>query len=45
MLEEADAGIFFQAPDNVRQQFPQYPLASNYEELQSLILQARGQFT
>ena len=44
MLEEADAGIFFQAPDNVRQQFPQYPLATNYEELQSLILQAQTRF-
>tara|TARA_B100000575_G_scaffold32361_1_gene21804 strand:- start:235 stop:843 length:609 start_codon:yes stop_codon:yes gene_type:complete len=44
MLEEADAGIFFQAPDNVREQFPQYPLASNYEDLQSLILQAQAQF-
>ena len=44
MLEEADAGIFFQAPDNVRQQFPHYPLASNYEELQSLILQAQARF-
>ena len=45
MLEEADAGIFFQAPDNVRQQFPQYPLAANYEELQSLILQAQAEFS
>ena len=45
MLEEADAGIFFQAPDNVRQQFPQYPLAANYEELQHLILQAQAEFS
>ena len=44
MLEEADAGIFFQAPDNVREQFPQYPLASNYEDLKSLILRAQAQF-
>lgn len=41
MLEEADAGIFFQAPDNVREQFPQYPLANDYGELQSLILEAQ----
>jgi phosphoserine/homoserine phosphotransferase len=44
MLEEADAGIFFQAPDNVREQFPQYPLANNYGELQSLILAAQARF-
>ncbi len=44
MLEEADAGIFFQAPDNVREQFPQYPLAHDYQELQSLILAAQSRF-
>lgn len=44
MLEEADAGIFFQAPDNVREQFPQYPLANDYGELQSLILEAQKRF-
>lgn len=42
MLEEAHAGIFFQAPDNVREQFPQYPLAKNYTELQALLLQAQA---
>lgn len=42
MLEEAHAGIFFQAPDNVREQFPQYPLAENYTELQALLLQAQA---
>jgi phosphoserine/homoserine phosphotransferase len=44
MLEEADAGIFFQAPDNVREQFPQYPLANDYQELQQLILVAQSRF-
>ena len=44
MLEEADAGIFFQAPDKVREQFPQYPLANDYGELQSLVLAAQSQF-
>lgn len=44
MLEEADAGIFFQAPDNVREQFPQYPLANDYGDLQSLILEAQKRF-
>jgi hypothetical protein len=37
MLEEADHGIFFQAPENVRAQFPQYPLAEDYAQLQELI--------
>ena len=38
MLEEADRGIFFQAPDNVRAQFPQYPLAQDYDQLRELII-------
>ena len=42
MLEEADHGIFFQAPENVRAQFPQYPLAEDYTELQALIEQTVG---
>ena len=37
MLEEADHGIFFQAPENVRAQFPQYPLAEDHAQLQALI--------
>ena len=42
MLEEADHGFFFQAPENVRAQFPQYPLAADYTELQALIEQTVG---
>ena len=38
MLEEADLGIFFQAPDNVRELYPQYTLARNYDELRYLIV-------
>ena len=37
MLEEADAGIFFSAPDNVLAEFPQYPHAQSYEALAELI--------
>ena len=33
MLSEADAGILFQAPDNVKEEFPQFPSVENYEEL------------
>ncbi|HEX7036165.1 MAG TPA: bifunctional phosphoserine phosphatase/homoserine phosphotransferase ThrH [Pseudomonadales bacterium] len=40
MLEEADAGFFFCAPDNVRGQFPQYPFAGDYEALKALLLAA-----
>jgi phosphoserine/homoserine phosphotransferase len=36
MLEEADAGFFFCAPDNVRKEFPRYPFASDYEGLKQL---------
>ncbi len=33
MLAEAEAGIFFRAPDNVIAQFPQFPAVNSYEEL------------
>ena len=33
MLSEADAGILFQAPDSVKEEFPQFPSVENYEEL------------
>ena len=37
MLDEAHHGFFFQAPQNVVEQFPQYPRAENYTELQHLL--------
>jgi phosphoserine / homoserine phosphotransferase len=37
MLEEADAGFFFCAPDNVRAEFPQYAYATDYPSLQQLL--------
>ena len=37
MLEEADAGVLFRAPDNVRAEFPQYPHADDYAALQRLL--------
>ncbi len=33
MLQEADAGILFHAPDNVIQEFPQFPAVQEYDEL------------
>ena len=35
MLGEADAGILFRPPDNVIAEFPQYPVATSYDELQA----------
>jgi phosphoserine / homoserine phosphotransferase len=37
MLEEADAGFLYCAPDNVRREFPQYPFAGDYAALQRLL--------
>jgi len=37
MLEEADHGFFFQAPSNVCEQFPQYPLMKDYAALQNAL--------
>lgn len=45
MLESADAGFFFQAPDNVASAFPQYPRAESYSELQALLDGARAALT
>ena len=33
MLKEAHAGILFRAPPNVIDEFPQFPVATSYEEL------------
>ncbi len=40
MLEEADHGFFFQAPENICAQFPQYPRAADYLQLQGFLLAA-----
>lgn len=37
MLEQADSGFFFSAPDNVARQYPQFPVADDYAALQSLL--------
>lgn len=33
MLAEADGGILFRSPENVIQEFPQYPVTNSYDEL------------
>ena len=35
MLCEADAGILFRPPQNVIDEFPQFPVAMEYAELQA----------
>jgi phosphoserine/homoserine phosphotransferase len=35
MLGEADAGILFRPPDNVVAEFPQFPVATTFDSLQS----------
>ena len=40
MLEEADAGILFKAPDNVIEEFPQYPAVDQYQELKLAFVNA-----
>jgi phosphoserine / homoserine phosphotransferase len=40
MLQEAQAGIFFCPPVEVARQFPQFPVASNYAELDVAIEEA-----
>lgn len=44
MLQEADAGFLFRAPENVKAQFPQFPAVEDYADLLQRIREAvRGQ--
>lgn len=38
MLSEADAGILFHAPQNVIDEFPQFPAVHSYEDLKTTLL-------
>nr|WP_283394111.1 bifunctional phosphoserine phosphatase/homoserine phosphotransferase ThrH [Candidatus Pelagisphaera phototrophica] len=42
MLEEADAGIFFKPTKKIIEEFPQFPVTENYEELKSHLCSAHG---
>jgi len=42
MLSEAHVGILFRAPENVKQQFPQFKAVETYAELMGLIPKAKG---
>jgi phosphoserine / homoserine phosphotransferase len=38
MLKEADAGILFRPPQNVIDEFPQFPVVTNYDELKAQLI-------
>ena len=40
MLAEADAGILFRPPPNVVAEFPQFPVAQDFDELRRAFLAA-----
>lgn len=40
MLSEAEAGILIHAPQNVRDEFPQYPAVDSYDDLKREIIKA-----
>lgn len=40
MLKEADAGILFKAPDNVIEEFPQFPAVHEYDDLKKEFIKA-----
>ncbi|MAJ79730.1 MAG: bifunctional phosphoserine phosphatase/homoserine phosphotransferase ThrH [Porticoccaceae bacterium] len=40
MLHEADSGVLFNAPDNVKKEFPQFQTARTYSELKKEFLNA-----
>lgn len=37
MLKEADTGILFMPPENVKNEFPELPVTNNYEELKEIL--------
>lgn len=43
MLAEADGGVLFCPPDNVIAEFPQFPVARTYAQLQAAFLEMTGE--
>lgn len=43
MLSQADVGIFFNAPQRVIEEFPQFAVTTSYDELREAFVQASGQ--
>lgn len=42
MLKEADAGFFFCPPESIAKEFPQFPIAKTYAELEGYLTRAGG---
>ena len=42
MLGAADGGILFRPPQNVIDEFPQFPVAANYDELKDAFVSLSG---
>lgn len=42
MLKKADAGIFFRPPEGITQEFPQFPVTHQYDEMKQAFQQARA---
>jgi phosphoserine/homoserine phosphotransferase len=42
MLSEADQGVLFRPPENVIREFPQFPVASSYDELRAAFERAEA---
>lgn len=40
MIQTADSGFLFNPPENVRTEFPQFPVAENYEDLRDILSRA-----
>jgi len=40
MLAEADKGILFRAPENLIEEFPQFPAVTDYDELMALVFES-----
>jgi len=45
MLSEADAGMFFQAPEKVAREFPQFPVVNGYDNLYAGLMEASERFS
>ena len=45
MLEAADVGIFFSPPEKIVQEYPQFEVTQNYEELRNAFAQAMQKFS
>lgn len=45
MLQEADAGIFFRPPESITEEFPQFPVTHQFDEMKKAFEQAKASLT